>query len=558
MNNSELPQNPQNHRSFSKWQKYASFAVVLFFIVFIVIFLSRPREIKPIAPIIEPTALPRPSSSRAEDQIIIKYKEGVTEEAISESLKKYNVTIIKRIDAIRYLVIHVPLGQVDAILNEMEKDNLIDIAEPDYIRQVFYTPNDPSFKHQWGLVNTGQLIKGWQGKAKADIDAPSAWDITQGNGIKVAIIDTGIDVNHPDLSIKIIAQKDFSNNNSIRDGLGHGTHAAGVVAAVTNNSVGVAGTCPGCLLLIAKALNDNGSGLDSWQSEAIIWAADNGAKVINMSFGGPNFSIVVQDAINYAWNKGAVSVAASGNQGGTFKNYPAANQNVVSVASTDNTDTKASFANYGTWVDVSSPGVNIYSTLPTYPFNLQQKQPGTQTDYDYVSGTSMSTPIASGVVALIWASVHGTSAQAVVRRLFDTTDKISGTGQYWTYGRVNALKAVALSLPATPLPTLTQIAISPTPIPSPTGIYATPTLYCLGSCPTVPVTPTFILLTQQPTLSTILTQIPSASPLPTHINNQPTPTQTPVPINLKNKGLLNLIIEMILKIIELILKLFRL
>ncbi|MDZ4228504.1 MAG: S8 family peptidase, partial [Candidatus Levybacteria bacterium] len=288
----------------------------------------------------------------------------------------------------------------------------------------------------------------------------TAWKITTGNSVKVAILDTGIDQDHPELSPKIDLQRDFTGSGSVNDYYGHGTHVSGIVAATTNNGEGVAGTCPDCRLLNGKVLNNSGSGAYSWVAKGITWAADNGAKVINMSLGGSVPSKTLERAVNYAWNKNVVVVAAAGNSGNPSKTYPAAYTSVIAVAATNNLDQKASFSSYGSWVSVAAPGENIFSTFPTHPFYLQTEY-GRSENYDFGSGTSMATPMTAGVVALIWSTNKYTTSTQVRNRLELTADKIAGTGTYWSAGRVNAFNAVDDSY-VLPSPTLT-----PTPKPKP-------------------------------------------------------------------------------------------
>jgi len=473
-----------------------------------------------------------------EDQIIVKYKEGVSQELINENLKKYNSVVSKRIDAIHRLVINTPPGQGDEIFQSLQKDNLIESAERDYINTANYTPNDPYLNLQWGLINSGDIVESEKGTPEDDVKAEIAWDYAKGENIYIAIIDSGIDKNHPDLSSKIVAEKDFVGIG-ISDRYGHGTHTAGIAAAETNNAVGIAGMCPECKLLIAKALDDNGRGPDSVWLDALIWAADNGAKVANLSFVNPENSTAKQDAINYAWNKGVVLVGGAGNKFDTEKNYPAANNHVISVAATDNNDEKSYFSTYGDWVLISAPGSSIYSTFPTFESKLQENT-FQNPNYGYLSGTSMATPIVSGIAGLVWSSPFGSSAQAVVDRVLNTADKIPGTGEYWKYGRVNAARAVgAFSDSPTPSPTTIPTRFpSPTSLPSltPTPVF-TPTLIPT-KLPTS--TPTPILSRNSPT-PTLVPTVAYTSPYPTspYIVNptlfclgscsQPTPTNTPTP-----------------------------
>ncbi len=186
--------------------------------------------------------------------------------------------------------------------------------------------------------------------------------------------DEAVAINHEDISQKVVARANFSDKKIVLpedyDRYGHGTHVAGIVAAV-HNSTGVAGVCPECTILDAKVLNDSGSGSSSVIAKGIDWAVANGAKVINMSLGQRVSSRTLETAVNNAWNQGVVIVAAAGNAGTPAQIYPGAYPKVIAVAATDNRDVKASFSTYGKWVDVAAPGVNVYSTFPNYLFALE-------------------------------------------------------------------------------------------------------------------------------------------------------------------------------------------
>ncbi|MDP3934663.1 MAG: S8 family serine peptidase [Candidatus Giovannonibacteria bacterium] len=379
--------------------------------------------------------------TRVSGQILIKFKEGISPKAVEQELGKNRGKILSKIDKLGTLVVNVPRGAEDKIAEALSKNPLVEYAEPDYLASALnHPPADTYFGNQWGLENNGQDIKGSVGTIDADIDAPSAWHFSTGwNGTstKVAILDSGIDQDHEDLSLKIVLQKNFTGSPTADDLYGHGTHVGGTVAAITNNNIGVAGGCPDCVLMNGKVLGDNGSGAYSWIANGIVWAADNGAKVINLSLGGNSPSKTLENAVNYAWSKGVVVVAAAGNCGCRGKIYPAAYKNVIAVAATNNQDKKASFSSYGAkWVDVAAPGENIFSTFPNHPYAINKSL-----NYDYGSGTSMATPMTAAAAALIWSTPYGTSASAVRSRLETTADKISGTGTYWSAGRVNAFSA---------------------------------------------------------------------------------------------------------------------
>jgi thermitase len=459
------------------------------------------------------------TKNRAAGQIVVKFKENISDAVISGRLKVFNAKIKSKIPGIRATVVEVPVGQEDAVMTALSKDPIVKYAEPDYIQRVNFVPNDTYFKNQWGLVNTGQTIKNKTGTANVDIHVQTAWDVSRGAGIKVAVLDTGLDMTHPDLASKVIAQKIFTTS-SIDDKFGHGTHVAGIIAAKTNNGQGVAGVCPDCQLMIGKIMGDDGTGLSSSISTGITWAADNGAKVINLSEGGPDRASLQEDAIKYAWSKGVVLVAASGNSSSTKSFYPAALPNVISVAATDNTDKKAYFSNYGTWVNIAAPGENIYSTVPTHAYAMQSQSPLALT-YEYISGTSMAAPMVSGIAALVWASPQGTSATNVARRILDTADKITGTGRYWESGRVNAAKAVGVAVSPSVLPSAapsSSPSLVPSSNPAPTNL--TPTFTCLGSplgsvCPTISsgqAAPSLTLGPTTPTTSGEPVNAPSTEP----------------------------------------------
>jgi len=389
------------------------------------------------------------------DELIIRYKT-LTPENEKEKMRKNLRTSLKhRIQRLNVEVLKIQEGTIEEKIRQYKKNPNVAYAEPNYKAYALGVTNDALLSKQWGLF-----------KISAVNTQISAWDITTGSpSIKLAVLDTGIEISHDDLFGKVILSSNFTDSPTVTDVFGHGTHVAGIAAAATNNSIGIAGAGYNTSILNGKVLGDDGSGYYSWVVNGIVWAADQGAQVINLSLGGASSSNVLQDAVNYAWSKGSVVVAAAGNTGNTRPQYPGYYQNVIAVAATDSNDKKASFSTYGNWVDVAAPGVNIYST---YKGN----------SYNSLSGTSMSTPFASGVSALIWARGICETNTCVREQLEKTTDKISGTGKYWTWGRINAYKAVSGAGPfSTPIPTPTPtINIIPTPSNTPIPIAtATPT-----------------------------------------------------------------------------------
>ncbi len=389
------------------------------------------------------------SSDHVTGQVLVKFKEGAPQRVIDAVIKDQNSTIKSKIADLNVLVLKVPQAAEERVAYALSHNPNVEYAELDYIAQALLNVDDPYFSDQWGLENTND----------ADIDASTAWNITKGNGTIVAILDSGISKNHPDVSSQVTDRTNFSDSTSDDDIYGHGTHVGGIVAALTNNGVGVAGVCPDCKLMSVKVLNDSGSGAYSWIANGITYAANHGAKVINMSLGGSQRSTTLENAVNDAWNKGVVVVAAAGNSGNQSKTYPGAYTKAIAVAATDSQDKKAYFSEYGSWVDVAAPGVSIYSSWNDSS-SLSDPQPmclSTTECYKYASGTSMSTPMTSGVVALIWATSKYSTASEVRNRLEATADKIPGTGTYWSAGRVNAFNAVDDSY------------VLPTPTPTPTS-----------------------------------------------------------------------------------------
>jgi len=285
-----------------------------------------------------------------------------------------------------------------------------------YLRIPYDEPNDPRFpgRGQWGLRT---------------IEAPAAWEKSLGNGVRVAVVDSGIDGDHPDLEGKIALQKDLLNNDAVaNDDVGHGTHVAGTIGAATNNSRGVAAVCPGCKLQVAKVGNLDGI-RDADIAQGIYWSANNRASAINISIAGPEYSWALKHAVDYAWEHDVVVVAAAGNGDTNAPNYPAAYGHVISVSATDRQNRRAEFSNYGKTVDVAAPGVGILSTFP-------------DGNYETESGTSMASPHVAALAGLL--ATKDLSAPEIRRRIQRTTTDIGpeGKDRYYGWGLINANEAV--------------------------------------------------------------------------------------------------------------------
>ncbi|OGG26625.1 hypothetical protein A2960_00440 [Candidatus Gottesmanbacteria bacterium RIFCSPLOWO2_01_FULL_39_12b] len=407
-----------------------------------------------------------------DDQILVKLNPSLSSADRLSFHRDISGFKLKVVPEIALEVLQVNSSGLLKTLDRLKSDPRVIYAEPNYLATTYELSNDPAVLNnsEWGVY-----------KIKAADANRSAWNLTHGSKeVKVAVVDTGIDQNHEDLGGKIVGQKNCTSSNTSDDLYGHGTHVAGTIAALTNNAKGVAGVGYNTTLINAKALGDNGSGYYSWIAECIVWSTDNGAKVISMSLGGSSSSKAMEDAINYAWNKGVVLVAAAGNSGNTNPSYPGYFSQVISVAATDSNDAKASFSNFGSWVDVAAPGVSIYSTLPNHQ-NAFKKL-----NYGYLSGTSMATPHVAGLAGLLF-SLGNLDNQKVVRLIEENSDRISETGSSWIWGRINVYKSVTAFLEGqlfTPTPTL---APTITPSPKPT---ATPTLTPTSVPASIPAAPT--------------------------------------------------------------------
>jgi thermitase len=377
------------------------------------------------------TAGPAPDFSS--QQILVKFKPDVTLPEAAQIHSQMGGQVQGTIPGIGVQVVSVPEGQEIAKVKAYSSNARVTYAEPDFVAEAVGSPDDAYFGLQWGL---------------ARVQAAQAWDVTTGSdSINIAILDTGVDLDHADLANKVISSVDFTHSTSLDDVYGHGTHVAGIAAAMTNNGVGVAGLGYTSTIMNVKVLSDAGAGAYSWIASGIIWAADNGADVINMSLGGPSESSTLEYAIDYAWNKGVVVVAAAGNSGTDSPFYPAYYTNCIAVAATDANDARTSWSNYGDWVDVAAPGASIYSTLKN-------------NSYGYMSGTSMASPHVAGLAALVFTTVSDANGDGklndeVRSRIEATCDDInvSGIGS----GRVNAYEAVAGGTPLPPAPSTGSI-----------------------------------------------------------------------------------------------------
>lgn len=426
-------------------------------------------------------AAPAPATPRSEalrqksQQLLVKFREGVTVPQMQSLMTGFSATRLdgfyqpRRLPALAArmqswrVVSFAPGTNVSSVYQSLMRRGEVEAVAPNAILRVQATPNDLDSR-LWGLHNTGQT----GGRADADIDAPEAWNtITQASNVTVAVIDTGVDYRHPDLAANMwtnpgeipgngidddgngyvddVYGYDFANNDGDpMDDNSHGTHVAGTIGALGHNGLGVVGVAWRTKIMALKFIGADGYGLTADAINAILYAADMGAKVSNNSWGGLAwdrggvlFSKPLQDAIQTAADAGMLFVAAAGNDG-TFTDehstavpagLPVAN--IISVAATDHHDELAWFSNHGAVeVDIAAPGVSILSTVPNG-------------GYDSFQGTSMASPHVAGAAALLFAQNPGITYHEVKAILMNRADVVPGTAtKVVSGGRLNLNKAV--------------------------------------------------------------------------------------------------------------------
>lgn len=384
----------------------------------------------------------------ASDQILVKFKPSLGTQAIEATIAAYQAKKIKRIPKINIYQLKIPEDlTIEEMLYVFRQNPDVEYAEPNYIAYIAVTPNDTFFKWQYALYNSGQEIGSPgspKGEARADIKATAAWEETKGDEkVIIAVLDTGVDLTHPDIENKIQASgRDFANDDvDATDDNGHGTHVAGIAAAEANNDEGIAGVAWNCKILPVKVMDAEGSGFYSWIIEGIRWAADNGADVINLSLGGDEQAQSLEDAVRYAYEKDIVIVAAAGNDA-TSVLYPAAYDDYcLAVAASDYNDSRPDWSNFGPEVDVTAPGERVISLVPTWFWG-----PGS-IPYAFGSGTSMSTPHVAGLVALIKSLKPWLKASEIMNVIRYSADDVNsadypGKDEFTGYGRVNMEKAL--------------------------------------------------------------------------------------------------------------------
>lgn len=362
------------------------------------------------------------SGEYAPDEVLVRFRKAASHENILQCLSPVNGTVLSSIEELNVWVVQIPFGKVAESIAVISMCPEVRYVEPNYTVSITDTiPTDPDWGLQYGLVS---------------IRAPQGWDFATGSSsVTIAIVDTGVDLGHPDLAAKIVGGYNAINPLvSVQDDNGHGTHAAGIAAAIGNNGVGVAGVSWGARIMPVKVLNSAGKGNVDDLAAGIRWAADNGAQVINLSLGSLNSSFVLEDAVNYAYSRGSVIIAAAGNDGVTPLRYPAQYPHVIAVGAVDGVNNRAWFSNYGPELDLVAPGVDIYSTVIG--------------GYGYESGTSAAVPYVSGLAAIL-CGYHSCSPDVIASEMESTALDLGTAGfdDFYGFGLIQ-LEAALKPMPA--------------------------------------------------------------------------------------------------------------
>ncbi|MDB5906162.1 MAG: peptidase [Massilia sp.] len=357
-----------------------------------------------------------PPEQWASGRILVSPRPGLPAAAFNKIIKSYGANASRKLNGINVYVVEMPPGREQAMAQALARHPNMKFAEVDGAVSMQMTPSDTYYPNAWHLPI---------------IQAPAAWDIATGSGITIAILDGGVESTHPDLAAHIVPGWNFYDNNSnTSDVNGHGTKVAGVAAALGDNAMGVTGGAWNAKIMPMR-ISDTAGNLTYYSiiANSLTWAADHGARVANISYIISQVA-TVQNAAQYMRNKGGVVVASAGNTG-AFDATPNTST-ILTVAATDSADQRASWSAYGPVVDVAAPGVGIWTTTAGG-------------GYGAVSGTSFSSPLTAGVVALMLSANPALQPSQVDSILTSTADDLGTPGRddYYGYGRINAYRAVS-------------------------------------------------------------------------------------------------------------------
>ncbi|NBQ69744.1 MAG: peptidase S8 [Nitrosomonadaceae bacterium] len=362
------------------------------------------------------------SEKWAKGRILVMPRAGLPIKDFEDILKEHEGKA-RKIGQSNFYIVDVPEYTEEGVVAKLQSHSHFKSAELDHMVSPSMIPNDPEYKYSWHFSKIG---------------APTAWDFAQGAGITIAILDSGVAATHPDLKDNMIAGWNFYDNNSdTNDVFGHGTLVAGTAAAVTNNGIGISSIAGNSKILPLRVTDINGYGYISMFTSALIYAADNGARIANISFAPITTSDTVRAAAQYMKDKNGLVVTGGGNSG-TLENYTVTTT-MISVSATDKYDMKDSFSSYGDYITLAAPGTNMTSTW----------KDGT---YGPVAGTSIASPVVGGVIALMMSANPQLGSFDIENLLFSTAVDLGSAGKdiYFGYGRVDAAAAVLAAKNATP------------------------------------------------------------------------------------------------------------
>jgi subtilisin family serine protease len=466
------------------------------------------------------------AATAATGDIIVKYAAGADPQERAEARADADVVARDTLPLPRTEVVAPEAGTTVAeAIADLEHSPDVVYAEPDAPRSAFTTTsNDPDLGDQWALRNTGQQkifsSTGWSfGTAGDDINVLDAWDLATEAAPTIAVVDSGVDLNHPDLKANIVSGgQDFVDNDATpQDENGHGTHVAGTIGAVGNNGVGISGVAWKAHLLPVRVLNANGRGSVSTVLKGEEYAAAAGAKVVNLSLGGAAPSQPEYDALRAA--SSTLFVVAAGNAGANVDvtdSYPCAYDlpNVICVAATGGRDELADFSNYGaSSVDIAAPGVDI---LSTYPQGMRtSERPG----YEWMSGTSMATPEVAGAAALLLSRDVALTPWQVRAKLMagadpvaDLKGKVASGGRLDVLGAMNADAPPADGAPSAALTAPSARTVVSTPVSTP--VTTTPTTPTTTPVTTTPAPTTPVATAPKPSTTTTAPKAPADTTAP--------------------------------------------
>ncbi|MFD2382529.1 S8 family peptidase, partial [Paenibacillus xanthanilyticus] len=359
------------------------------------------------------------------NEVVVKFRQTPTEEDLARIKRDLEAQFIRKLGYT--YVIRSSQKLTEDMMAYLKKNWDPLYVEPHYL----YLTNDTQGNPDRSIVPNDVLYSDYQWNLPS-IEAEKGWSVAKGSGVLIGVLDTGVQLDHPDLAGKLAEGSNMVTPDSPPDDdVGHGTHVAGIIAANVNNNEGVAGLSWYNKILPVKVLDSSGAGSTYSVAEGIIWATDHGARVINMSLGNYAEAEFLHDAIRYAYDHDVVLIAASGNDNTIRPGYPAAYPEVLAVASTDPDGAKSSFSNYGDYIDVAAPGASIASTYP-----------GSQ--YAALSGTSMASPHAAALAGLIRSLNPELTNVEVMDIMRHTAKDLGDPGKdpYFGYGQIDIIRAL--------------------------------------------------------------------------------------------------------------------